>query len=756
MKSFFTIFLLISIAGISNAQKADLELYNITNLTTTASIGDHYTFSFKVRNSGTVTAPNSHSRIVLARNIALSNPITIADISCESIAPGGESQWMNVDVILPYTVYVGPNILFVLLDSRNEVDELNEVNSNYTPTTITINSPVIKQHIPFPVIMVHGLVSDNTTWDTLKSHLRDRYGYSYGGNMNFCLNQDRNLSTSNKATDYRDWTIPDSLKPADFYTINFNVDTFGHTITNSTLSGTIESNQAGIVKQGLAVRDAISHVRQVTGRDKVILVCHSMGGLASREYLQNSSIWQPDGKHHVAKLFTAGTPHGGSNLSGWGLSSLIGIDEYSEAVRDLRTDYYWSGAPGVYLFGGKEDYSVMYNSLFYDFNNADVNCNGIDNDKTTITGLNQKTIPTDLAYTCMIGDWGIFSGDAVVSTTSANLNNFRTVNADTLLVSSSHTSLPAQTDILLKGMDEPFKRSFAYSVITDSLYYGNFTYPSVGGTALADSDYYSFSLVQDGNIAIELYNIAVPNVTIQVFNNSGTIVYSNTSNGKGYLNFNTIFLNAGNYYLSVTGIPDATSWLYPYAFRISFTPPVVVPVTLISFTGKNIYGMTNFLQWNCTENDMERFELESSEDGLNWTIIDKQSAKNLGTLNQYSYTDHLTVSSMRHYRLKLVQRNGQFSFSKQISIRPVDKQVEFSVQPNPANNNISIRYDLRTTLNAQLGIYDMQGVCLLQKSITGSPSGSIMMNITSLPPGIYAARLVTVNGSQQVKFTVNR
>ena len=53
------------------------------------------------------------------------------------------------------------------------------------------------------------------------------------------------------------------------------------------------------------------------------------------------------GNHHVAKLLTIGTPHGGSNASTFGL---VG-DGYSEAVRDLRWSYS-NGNAGVYLFGG--------------------------------------------------------------------------------------------------------------------------------------------------------------------------------------------------------------------------------------------------------------------------------------------------------------------------------------------------------------------------------------------------------------------
>tara|TARA_B110000444_G_scaffold186079_1_gene175208 strand:- start:918 stop:1136 length:219 start_codon:yes stop_codon:yes gene_type:complete len=56
-------------------------------------------------------------------------------------------------------------------------------------------------------------------------------------------------------------------------------------------------------------------VLQVSNRDKVILMGHSMGGLAAREYFQNSFFWQSDGLSHVAKIATLDTPQGGSNAS---------------------------------------------------------------------------------------------------------------------------------------------------------------------------------------------------------------------------------------------------------------------------------------------------------------------------------------------------------------------------------------------------------------------------------------------------------
>lgn len=137
-------------------------------------------------------------------------------------------------------------------------------------------------HTPYPIIFVHGLVGDESGWNDISSSLTSS-GLSYGGRMDFCLNQDGNNSTS--TGDYKDYTNSDNLHKivkADFYTINFDVDNYGtpHDID-------LLSNQAAIVKQGVAIKDAVKHVLDITEKNKVILVGHSMGGLAIREFIRS-------------------------------------------------------------------------------------------------------------------------------------------------------------------------------------------------------------------------------------------------------------------------------------------------------------------------------------------------------------------------------------------------------------------------------------------------------------------------------------
>jgi predicted alpha/beta hydrolase family esterase len=57
---------------------------------------------------------------------------------------------------------------------------------------------------------------------------------------------------------------------------------------------------------------AIEKLRAATGADRVILVCHSMGGLAARAYLR------AHGHHAVARVVTIDTPHHGTVFARFG------------------------------------------------------------------------------------------------------------------------------------------------------------------------------------------------------------------------------------------------------------------------------------------------------------------------------------------------------------------------------------------------------------------------------------------------------
>jgi triacylglycerol lipase len=61
------------------------------------------------------------------------------------------------------------------------------------------------------------------------------------------------------------------------------------------------------------IETAIQRVRAETGADKVVIVAHSMGGLAARAYLRDI------GGASIGKIITLGTPHHGTTLANYGI-----------------------------------------------------------------------------------------------------------------------------------------------------------------------------------------------------------------------------------------------------------------------------------------------------------------------------------------------------------------------------------------------------------------------------------------------------
>ena len=596
MRYYLTIIIFTTLLHTKLSAQADLVCTNITLTPTTLTRGDLFSFTFSVKNNGTTNAVTSHAAIYLQDSI--SNAVyNIADVSVESINAGVQTSNYTFIHPLPYTVSTGKLLVKVVVNSRNEVVESVTTNNTTISTrafTVSQTIPSVPStigtqiNLPYPIILMHGFSANDTTWFSFLRDVQRTYGYSYGGSLDFCLNQDGNLATGEITKDFKDRTNLTTLHNGDIYTINFDVDTSGKRYPSTS----VESNEAAAVKQGLGISKAIEHVLNITGKDKVILVGHSMGGLASREYLQNPIRWQADGQHHVAKLLTVGTPHGGSNISLTG-SSLAGLDEYSEAVRDLRETYYVTSDSGVYLYGGKESLSVMENSYIYSYYNADVNCNGVINE--TITGINHKPIPLDIAYTAIIGK-DDYTGtlcsncDGVVGTKEADFNNYLPqVQADTLisegtgtLINPWHLSEPKHTSCIIRGLDEPDTKDKAYKVSTSGYFEGYFSAKNAVAKITTDSDYYKFSVNSNGLLSLGLYNIPIPVAVFKIIDStSNTVIFSWQSNGKSFLDTTIKGLNPGIYYLNVYGIPDANSWRYPYTVKLKFT-------TLIPCWGKTI------------------------------------------------------------------------------------------------------------------------------------------------------------------------
>ena len=172
-----------------------------------------------------------------------------------------------------------------------------------------------------------------------------------------------------------------------------------------------------------------------------------------------------------------------------------------------------------------------------------------------------------------------------------------------------------------------------------------------------------------------------------------------------------------------------------------------LPVTLISFTGKN-NGNSNQLSWKVeNEQNLNYYELQRSSDGQNFKVLSQIKAAG----NQsYTYNDRIaTASSLYYYRLKSVDKDGRFKYSVVIKIR-TDLNGFAVVNPNPFKNKLVVNIESLIQDKATLIITDIGGKQFYKQNVLLSPGINVVgINETSrLSKGTY---LLTIIGSQQTQ-----
>ncbi|MEO7482756.1 MAG: choice-of-anchor tandem repeat GloVer-containing protein [Ferruginibacter sp.] len=180
----------------------------------------------------------------------------------------------------------------------------------------------------------------------------------------------------------------------------------------------------------------------------------------------------------------------------------------------------------------------------------------------------------------------------------------------------------------------------------------------------------------------------------------------------------------------------------------------VVPVTLISFNGKN-NGNLNQVSWKVeNEINLKYYELQRSIDGQNFTGI---SLINAVGNNSYNYNDLIgtTVSPVYYYRLKIVDIDGKFTYSK-ICIINFTASLQIIVSPNPVKNilhlTISSGQAIAGRSPATINIYSSTMQLVETIKITQADRINLNIPVEKFPPGIYFLQLVNDSALNTIKF----
>jgi hypothetical protein len=156
-----------------------------------------------------------------------------------------------------------------------------------------------------------------------------------------------------------------------------------------------------------------------------------------------------------------------------------------------------------------------------------------------------------------------------------------------------------------------------------------------------------------------------------------------------------------------------------------------LPLRLISFTGTQEAASNKLFWQTADEVNTLSFEVESSRNGRNFGKV--ATIKALGTgNNSYSYTDIITYSGILYYRLKMIDMDGTFTYSRMLPLTREGNRT-INIYPNPVADRLtlSLGYGL---INTEAMLYDISGRLLQTIKIA---SNEELVNVKTLPAGVY-------------------
>lgn len=221
-----------------------------------------------------------------------------------------------------------------------------------------------------------------------------------------------------------------------------------------------------------------------------------------------------------------------------------------------------------------------------------------------------------------------------------------------------------------------------------------------------------------------------------VFNEAGTIIVS----GAAGLSCNNFLFNG------VSALNDGLRFTLG-TINLAQTP---LPVELISFSG-NLNQRNVELDWKtATELNNDYFSIERSDLGEKFETIGLVKGAGKSTsAKAYSFIDYAPLPGKQYYRLRQTDFDGKYTYSQIITITNTSSESVY-ITPNPIHAGEELQIRLLNSSeenNYQVSIFDMMGKSIRIENYR-KENGSLFINIDSgVVHGIYLIRIESQAGS---------
>ena len=175
-----------------------------------------------------------------------------------------------------------------------------------------------------------------------------------------------------------------------------------------------------------------------------------------------------------------------------------------------------------------------------------------------------------------------------------------------------------------------------------------------------------------------------------------------------------------------------------------------LPVHLIRFSAALTEQNQVTLSWATSFETMhDHFDVESARDAKTFSIAGRVAApfRSVAGVSEYRFTDvPEPPADMVYYRLKQVDTDGTYAFSKTIPVR-MPEIAPVTIGPNPADNSITIS---GVAQNWDIEVINANG------TVVQRAKNQRYIDSKRLPAGLYVVRVTTGNGHTVSKKIIKK
>jgi len=396
------------------------------------------------------------------------------------------------------------------------------------------------------------------------------------------------------------------------------------------------------------------------------------------------------------------------------------------------------------------------------------------------------------------------------------LNNDITVNHALTLTNGILNTGSNKTDIssnLSTAVSGGSSTSFVYGNLERAIVSNTNTYSFPVGNGTASTNYYKIDFINNNLAGVSDLTASVTSVT-EVGDNVDSRITANEGAGNNYTNVlgdaiwsltPTGTVSGGNYGVNLyfgnlsTSLTDnlfgvlkrsdgSTSYAdwnsfhsstdFPaddapgrtvasgYAQRTGFSAfsefgigitEFSLPVEWVDFHGFAENG-NNILRWTtASEINNEGFIIEKSVDGINFSPIGDVSGKgNFNGLSHYNFVDSLIKEELNYYRIKQIDFDGAFDYSKIIQVYNSNLKETTSITYLSNTNQIQIKFGDQINEDWNILIIDYIGKIVYSNKISHSSHEQfINFELPGLKRGLYLINLKSSSQSFTTRMIID-